>query len=90
MYEIYGTEMRCMLRSMRCRGRISERVSELDSVGAHEDPMGGLGEFSENSTSKANFRESMSIREAQAIAPVTANCGAFSGLDKGGPGKDEG
>ena len=50
--------------------------------------MGRLGELSENSTSKANFCESMSMREAQAIAPVTANSGAFSGLDKGGTGKD--
>ena len=62
MYEIYGTEVRCMLTSMRCRGRISRRVSDVDSVGTHEDPMGRLGEISENSTSKANFRESMSIR----------------------------
>ena len=75
--------------TMRCRERVSRRASDFDSVGTEEDPMGRLGEFSENSTSKANFRESMSIREAEAIAPVTANSGAFRDLTKG-TGKDEG
>ena len=45
--------------------------------------MGRLGDFSENSTSRANFRGSSGIREAQAITTVMANSGAFSGLDKG-------
>jgi hypothetical protein len=42
-----------------------------------------MGEIGENAASEANFDETMSIVEAQALIQVTANYGALPGLDNG-------
>jgi hypothetical protein len=42
-----------------------------------------MGEFEESATNEANFDETMSSVEPQESIQVTANSGAFSGLDNG-------
>ncbi len=63
---------------------------EPDGVERHGDELGGIGEIGENAPSEANFGETTSIVKAQVSNEVTADSGAFSGLDNGADQPEEG
>ncbi len=63
---------------------------EPDGVEQYGDELSGMGEIGENAPSEANFGETTSIVEAQDSIQVTADSGAFSGLDNGADQPEEG
>jgi len=72
--------MTCITRFFR--GTENDCVSDVAAVEKHEDYILGRGGINEDLTSKANFDAHGSIVEAQGPAPITANSGTLSGLDK--------
>ncbi len=58
-------------------------VIDPDGVEQHGDLMSGMGEIGGDAPNEANFDEMMSTIEPQDSIQVTANPGAFSGLDNG-------